>query len=388
MCDGKGIAECFGHVPTIDQCQECLASGRCIKGNLEQSNDFLCICPYCTQGDRCEFSLQAFGFTFDSLLAFDTRTVQYVYTGLAVIIFVLGFFTNYCSFVTFIRKQPRVVGVGNYLLFVTILNQCSLFILLLKFLSIVVGSMGITSHASCKLITYLLSISTRSIYWLTSWVTIIRLLTTVYPTSLRVKNPRLAIYISLMTLLVLSSMHIHEILFYQTIQQSSSSTSSCVTNFHHHTVEIYNRVSTLIHYLFPFSIQIISIIMLFIVTARSRAKTKATAHTKEAFLQLFKHQASTQKELFVTPTIIIISALPQTILSFSLACSQLRSWQRHLLLITILLSYIPQILGFILYVLPSSTYKTEFRQTPIAKRMFNWLFKPAAKEHQVKAQKN
>lgn len=368
LCDNRNRAECFGHVPEIDQCKECFANGRCIKNNLVQSSNLICICPHCTEGHRCEFSLHIFGFTLDSLLAFDTLIVQYIYLSLTVIIFLLGFFNNYCSFVTFKRKQPRLVGVGNYLLFVTILSQCSLLILFLKFITIVLGSVGLASNISCKIINFLLSISTRSTYWLTSWITINRLLTVLYPTSLIIKNPRLAINLSLGTLLVLLLMHIHEILFYQTIYQSSFSISICVTNFHYHPIEVYNRVSTLIHYLLPFFIQIICTIGLLIRTGRSRAR--ATTNTKEAFRQVLRKQLSSQKELFITPIIIIFSALPQTILSFSLACSQLSSWQRHILLITILLSYIPQILGFILYVLPSSAYRKEFDQTSVAKRMF------------------
>ena len=167
-------------------------------------------------------------------------------------------------------------------------------------------------------------------------------------------------------------MHIHEILFYETIQLPNSSISICVTNFHHSIVEIYNRVNSLIHYLLPFCIQIISIILLLILTARSRIRTRA--NTRTTFGQMFKKQLSTQKELFITPIIIIFSALPQTILSFSLACTQLSAWQRHALLVTILLSYIPQMLGFILYVLPSSAYKKEFGETEIAKKFFKWMF--------------
>ena len=360
-------ALCFGQNSRIDSCDQCFAEGRCIKDNLQSTHHFICICPYCTQGDRCEFSLQAFGFTLDSLLVFDTRIVQYIYISATGIIFLLGLFNNYCSFVTFKRKQPRLVGVGNYLLFITILNQCSLLIILLKFVSIVLGSIGLTNDVSCKVISYFLSVFTRSTYWLTSWITISRLLTILYPISAAVKSPRLAIYSSVGTLIVLFLMHIHEILFYQTIQQSNSSISICVTNFHYHAIEIYNRISTLIHYLLPFIIQIVCTIYLLIRTARSRARTTTTQKT---FRQVFKKQLSSQKELFITPIVIIFSALPQTILSFSLACSQLSSWQRHMLLVSILLTYIPQILGFILYVLPSTTYKKEFEQTLIAKKIF------------------
>jgi hypothetical protein len=48
--------------------------------------------------------------------------------------------------------------------------------------------------------------------------------------------------------------------------------------------------------------------------------------------EVLKKQFETQKELYVTPAIIALSALPQAILTFSFACTQLSDWQRHTLL--------------------------------------------------------
>ncbi|CAF0861998.1 unnamed protein product [Adineta ricciae] len=137
----------------------------------------------------------------------------------------------------------------------------------------------------------------------------------------------------------------------------NSSVSICVANFYYPIVEVYNRVSTLIHYIMPFAIQVTCTILLLILTARSRSRTMTTG--QNTFRQVFTKQLSPQKELFVTPTVIIFSALPQTILTFSLACTQLSGWKRHTLLTAILLTYMPQVLGFILYVLPSRTYTKE-----------------------------
>ncbi|CAF5228830.1 unnamed protein product, partial [Rotaria magnacalcarata] len=75
------------------------------------------------------------------------------------------------------------------------------------------------------------------------------------------------------------------------------------------------------------------------------------------FGHVLKNQFQIQKELYITPIIIVLSSLPQTILTFSLACTSLAHWQRHTLLGAYLLSYAPQAFGFILYVLPSTVYK-------------------------------
>ena len=82
-----------------------------------------------------------------------------------------------------------------------------------------------------------------------------------------------------------------------------------------------------------------------VLAARSRLKTVGQ---KMSFSQVLKKQFQTQKELYLITMIIILSALPQTILTFSFACTQLNDWQRHTLVASYLFSYSPQILGFIL----------------------------------------
>jgi hypothetical protein len=231
-------------------------------------------------------------------------------------------------------------------------------------------TIGIIDVGSCKAISYFLSVMTRSTYWLTSWITVDRLLMILFPTSTSLKNPRLAIGMSVFTLIILSGMHVHEIIYYTVIQHLSTRSSVCVTNFDINLVSIYNRISTLIHYLFPFFIQIICITFLIVLVARSRVKTVGHRMT---FGEVLKKQFETQKELYVTPATIVFSALPQTILTFSFACTQLNDWQRHALLVSYLLSYAPQVLGFILYVLPSTSYKKEFFETLVGKKSLKWV---------------
>jgi hypothetical protein len=83
---------------------------------------------------------------------------------------------------------------------------------------------------------------------------------------------------------------------------------------------------------------------------------------------MLKKQFDTQKEVYVTPAIIIISVSLQAIVTFIFSCKELTEWQRHTLLGAYLLSYAPQILGFIFYVLPSTSYKKEFYETFIGKK--------------------
>ncbi len=355
------------HSTHLEHCDKCFSRGKCLQGDPKNPNEFICLCPSCHKGHQCEFSFESFGFTIDSLLVNDSKKVKILYLSIVCLIFIIGLFNNFCSLITFKRSIPRKFGVGNYLFIVTFLNQAALLCLFCKFIQI---TFGISDVGFCKAFSYLLSVFTRSTYWLTSCVTIDRFLLILFPTSLALKNSRLAIGVSCAVLIIVSVMHVHEIIHYTMIQQFSTDLSICVTNFNIHFVSIYNRISTLIHYLCPFSIQVISINLQIILAARSRAKTVGK---KMTFYQVLKNQFQTQKELYIIPMIIILSALPQTILTFSLACMELSDWQRHILLGAYLLSYAPQILGFILYVLPSSTYKKEFNETLLSKNFSQWM---------------
>jgi hypothetical protein len=355
------------HDIQIDHCTKCLSNGKCVRGDIHETDNFICLCPRCYRGQLCEFNIQAFGFTLDALLIDSSKIMKIVYVSIAFLLFFIGLFNNLCSFLTFKRPIPRKVGVGNYLLIVTCFNQMALLCLLSKFIQI---TFEITNLKSCKFVPYLFSVFTRLTYWLASWVTIDRLLIIFFPTSTFLRKPSLSIGMSIVTTICLFGMHIHEFIYYTTIQHLSTGSSICVTNFDTHFIFTYNRVSTLVHYLLPFIIQAIAITLLIVLAARSRTKTSGG---KMTFRQVLIKQFRTQKELYTTPIIIIVSALPQNILTFSFACIELTDWHRHTLLITYLLSYTPQILGFILYVLPSTTYKKEFSETQFAKRSMSWM---------------
>ena len=221
--------------------------------------------------------------------------------------------------------------VENSLLIVSIVDQCPLLLLFFKIIDIILGSNGILfSHEnvnlySCKLISYLLSVFTRITYWLTSSVTTERLCLTLFPTSAVLKNTRRVFILSNLVILFVFSIHIHELIYYRKIVDLSSTslnTIVCVTNYVQSSISTYNRVNVLIHYLIPFLIQIISITILIIQLVLSRARTSST--NQQTLTNLFLRQLKTQKEQYVTPMIIVLSSLPQIILSFSYACSELK----------------------------------------------------------------
>jgi hypothetical protein len=305
-------AECFGYNRFIDQCSLCLSNGFCLKGELDKQADFFCLCPHCHYGKRCEFSNELMSFTLDSLtikdLQINAKLSTVIYISITILIFLFGLFNNLCSLLTFVRPKSRTFGVGIYLLIVSVINQCSLLFLLSKIIHIILGSNGTLFYYenlnlySCKIISYLLSVFTRITNWLASLVTIERLCMVLFPTSTIFKKPRRAFSLSILVILVVSGMHIHEVMHYMTIVDPSYTfvnITLCVTSYVQQLVSVYNRANVLMHYFAPFAIQIISITILIIQIARSRARL--TNSKQETFIDLFKKQFKKHKEHYVTP---------------------------------------------------------------------------------------
>jgi hypothetical protein len=372
-------AECFT-LPS-NNCSKCLSNSRCVQDvtvDLGKQPGFLCICPRCYFGHICEFSTLAFSFTLDSLIVKDLFKVRFVYLSIALVLFLIGLLNNICSFSTFKRGATRTVGIGNYLYMISILSQLSLLLLLLKIIHILISSSNVLDNVEllntimCKTISYLLSASTRSTYWLLSLITIERLYLVLYPTATLLRKPIVAIGLGIITIMIVFGMHIHEI-FYYTIVKDANNSTLCVIDFVEAHILRYDRVTVLFHSLAPFIIQTISITSLIVLLTRIRTKANKRQNFN-SFNHLLSKQFREQKELYINPAVIILSALPQIILSFSLACTEFSSsWKRYVLLITYFLSYFPQMLSLILHVLPSSLYSDEFHQTFIYKTLIQRL---------------
>ncbi|CAF0932135.1 unnamed protein product, partial [Didymodactylos carnosus] len=196
-------------------------------GELNDRSDFLCLCPRCYHGQICQYSTELMSFTLDSLIVKDLQNNRQVsigiYTLIILLIFFFGLFNNFNSFLTFIRPKPRKVGVGIYLLIISIVDRCSLLLLLFKVIHIILDSSGTLfyyenfSLYSCRIVSYLLSVFTRITYWLTNFITIERLRLVLFPTSSTLKNPRRVFGLSIFVILFVFSMHIHEVMYYTTI---------------------------------------------------------------------------------------------------------------------------------------------------------------------------
>ena len=90
-------AECFGYNRSIDQCSSCLSNGYCLKGELNDKSDFVCLCPRCHYGQMCQYSNELMSFTLDSLIVKDIQNHR------QISIWILHFNCTFDLFVWFVQ---------------------------------------------------------------------------------------------------------------------------------------------------------------------------------------------------------------------------------------------------------------------------------------------
>jgi hypothetical protein len=117
----------------------------------------------------------------------------------------------------------------------------------------------------------------------------------------------------------------------------------------------YTSVMNIIHIVGPFLINIISTLCLIFITTKHRAKAqKKLSYRTHLCSQLHQH-----KYLIISPIVLIILALPRLILTFVIECIKSARDSVTIFLIGYFISFVPPILIFIVFVLPSKTYCDE-----------------------------
>jgi hypothetical protein len=94
-------AECFGHDTQLDRCNNCLSGGKCVRGDLNDSSDFICICPPSHYGQHCEFSSVSFNTTTGSFPSSTSKAITIGYTFIIFLLFNIDFVYNFYLFIHF-----------------------------------------------------------------------------------------------------------------------------------------------------------------------------------------------------------------------------------------------------------------------------------------------
>jgi hypothetical protein len=408
ICDeNHSRVECFLYDSTLDQCSQCLAGGRCLTGDRLRPNNFICLCPPCHSGTNCQFNSNSFAFTLDQLFFTDLISINQKPTVrlliiISVLLFLLAIPNNLFSIVTFRRRNCLCNGIGQYLLYMSVINQLNLGLLASRLIHLAINITGLHSHPLinhylCKILSYLLTSSSRMVYWLSSLVAIERVYMTLFLNGRWLRKPYIARRLIVFTVISILISDIHELIFVKSLFGINDGKGGmCVIEFpinYRSTWLLFHLILSIMNSILPLLINICCTITISCIVLKKKMNTRKTIIVLEAkttthesrlvnfrtHLHFVFEVLSENKELVIGPSITLVPqlfSLPLFVISFTLYCQNLESsWMRYLLIASYFTSFIPQLISFMLYILPSSFYLTEWRGTKIGRRIssfFQW----------------
>ncbi len=366
--DHNTSLDCFGQ-------SACENGGQCFQEQTSCPRVSVCRCSICYYGARCQLSTSGFSLSLDSILGYHIQpnlnishqpAAVLISLILTLIITLLGFTNGILSLITFQNKTTHESGCGLYLFSSSIITLSTMVIFILKFLILLLSQMGSITNRSfltigCHSMDFLLRFCLTMDQWLTAFVAIERacvLSKGVYFDKGKFKSLAKWAISGLVLISMVTNIHdpIYRKLFVEDDNVDDEKRLWCIVQYSS-IIGTVNVMINVIHFFVPFIINLISAFVIIIMSARQQAAMKK----KKEYQELLKEQVDQHKNLLIGPSVLAILAVPRLIISFASGCmkSTSDSW---LFLLGYFISLIPSLLTFILFVVPSSTYKDAFQK--------------------------
>lgn len=270
--------------------------------------------------------------------------------------FIVGLINSMLSFLTFYGKDSRTVGCGIYLLTLSITSLLTISMLVVKFWFVLFTHINSSIdrsilHGGCLFIEPLLKVFLYLDNWLNACVAIERAITVFQGIKFnRARSKRLAQWIILSLPLFIMSTLLHEPLHRGLFD------NWCITRYSRF-VQDYNTSVLFFHFLTPFFANLFSTLFIVFTVARHRSIT----HNGRNYKEHVRTQLNKHKQLLVSSVIVVILSSPRLIISLLSGCVKTSNYP-WLYLASYFISFIPSVLVFVAFVLPSNLYKRQFRE--------------------------
>ena len=347
----------------------------------------------CVIGDQCSLFTKGIGLTINDILRNKIQSnlsfrkqsaLIQTAAGLTMIMFVIGFINGIFSLITFSNKELRKVGCGIYLLASSITSLLTITMFTIKFWFVILIQLHSTVRSSilrtdCAFIGPVLKLCLYLDGWLNACVAIERTVNVSKGVNFDKKMSRHAarrIILILPIFIMFSIVHepIHHQLFeytnpvYNPINISNNLTMNisikneynvlCVIRYSR-SVQTYNTITLFIHLVIPFLANLFSALFIIFGTARRRSIAQTN---KKSFKQHVISQIHEHKQLLISPFILLLLALPRLIMSLVSGCVD-PSENPWLYLCGYFISFIPPMLVFTVFVIPSELYRKTFKNS-------------------------
>jgi hypothetical protein len=377
LCDLDRHANCFlfNHTLTYN-CQGekyCANEGHCFQDHPTCPTAFYCSCTSCFFGDRCQFSSKSLGLSLDTMLGYhiipDTVIEQQpriikIAMGTTMFMFISTLISSLFAVLTFQSQATRQSGCGYYLLSSAITSLATMTLFTLKFFLLLFSQMNYISNRTfllvpCTSIDFLLRVFLSMDNWLNACVAIERVVTVIKGVSFNSNLSQRAVkWVVLLLILFTTSTTIQDPLHRRLLDDYEDRRIWCVVSYSL-SLERINSFIILFHFIAPFVINVSSfvIIILAIVHRRKTRFSDSKAYRDHLRQQLYQH-----KHLIISPLLLTILALPRIIISLLPGCVK-PTRNPWLFLVGYWCSYIPPMLIFPIFVLPSNLYRKALKDS-------------------------
>lgn len=356
--------DCFGQ-------SSCLNDAQCLQDSQLCPTTSVCICSGCFYGTLCQFDVKSYDLSLDPILGYYIQQhlairnqphVVLITMLITVLMTVAGFLNTGLSFITFKNSSARETGCGYYLFSSSIVGTFLTVIFASKYWILIMTQINYVTNRSflyfqCVTVDFLLRVFLSVDQWLQACVAIERGVTSMKGTSFdRRKSIRLAKVVIPMLLVVLAGTSIHEPIHRRLIDEDTEDQRRiwCVVRYSRQ-LQLFNLFIYVLHFLVPFTINLASATLIIFITARRRPNASNHQTSRQLLLKQFQQH----RHLFVSPLLLVILTLPRVIIAFTVSCmkSADQSW---LYLSAYFSSFLPPMLTFAIFVLPSVHYKEVF----------------------------
>ncbi|CAF1114194.1 unnamed protein product [Rotaria magnacalcarata] len=372
LCDLFRRTNCFefDHNMTYD-CRGynvCENGGQCFMDDPKCPTSTACVCQDCYYGSRCQFSTKGSTLSLDTIVGYQIRPnidinrqpfIVKVVLILTMIIFILGIISSLLSCLTFQRENSQTVGCGIYLYTSSITSIIMFCIFTVKVCLLLMSQLGsIKNHVfmyiQCISIDFLLQILLSTNDWLCAWVAVERAVSIFQGVRFnKTKSKQIARWIICITLLFNIITYIHDPIHRYLVDDVDEQRTWCITKFSV-SFQLYDWLLHLFHFSIPFSINCISTLIIIIFATRIRS----TIHQKQIYRKILREQIHQHKHLLISSSVLVLIAVPRLIISFLFECMK-TARNPWLYLVGYFIAFIPSMLTFFLFVLPSKVYKEE-----------------------------
>jgi hypothetical protein len=224
------------------------------------------MCLECYFGRRCQFSTRGFGLSLDTIVGYhifpnlnieNQSSIIKFSLSLTIIFIVIGLIDGIICIITFQNKTIREIGCGLYLLISSITTILTMVIFGLKFFILLITQMKNTSNElflliQCHSIDFLLRICLSMDQWLNACVAVERAMVIIKgPSFDKKKSKKIAKFVSLILLIVISISYIHDPIYRRLIDEQNDDNSEkriwCIVSYPSN-VGVYDYIIHILHF--------------------------------------------------------------------------------------------------------------------------------------------